>query len=268
MNKLLIASLAGALSLGLLANPVAVPAPVPAPAAAVPSAVPSTVAPVPAPVAVPAPVPAPVAAVPAPVAVAVVPSAVPATVSNVPAVEEAEKGALCKVYNIPQPHRVYDAQGGYIGAALAALEKGAVAVDWGYDAKATRFDAADIAKHQFTVAKWEGVLKMTRAATLVVNVSGGMPYCVTINGQSVMGDAFGRHMVQRTMSVPVTKGFNRISIVRAWWRGSIYSPGTENFTIDFRDAASIEPARPLRPSMLKHLVGDDEGSVKNDLIEE
>lgn len=251
MNKLLIASLAGALSLGLLANPV------PAPAAAVPAAVPSTVA----------PVPASVAVVPAPVTVSVSASAVPVAVENVPAVEEAEKGALCKVYNIPQPHRVYDAQGGYIGAALAALEKGAVAVDWGYDAKATRFDAADIAKHQFTVAKWEGVLKMKRAATLVVNVSGGMPYCVTINGQTVMNGGWGDRMVQRTMSVPVTKGFNRISIVRAlWWRG-VYGV-SEDFSIDFRDAASTEPARPLRPSLLKHLVGDDEGGVKNDLIEE
>lgn len=263
MNKLQIASLAGALSLGLLANPV------PAPVAAVPAAVPSPVANVPAPVPAPvAAVPAPVAVVPAPVTVSVSASAVPAAVANVPAVEEAEKGALCKVYNIPQPRRTHDAQGGYIGAALATIEKGAVAADWGYDAKATRFDAADIAKHPFTVAKWEGVLKMTRAATLVVNVSGGMPYCVTINGQSVMGDALGRHMVQRTMSVPVTKGFNRVSIVRAWWRCSLYNAGTENFTIDFRDAASIEPARPLQPSMLKHLVGDDEGGVKNDLIEE
>ena len=237
MNKLQIASLAGALSLGLLANPV------PAPVAAVPAAVPSPVANVPAPV-----------AVPAPVTVSVSASAVPSAVANAPAVEEAEPGALCKVYYVKDVNNwVPSAQ---IRKALEALEKGATAVDWGYDAKSSRFDAAAIAKHRFTVASWEGVLDAKRAGTIVVNAtSKQIGYCVTINGQSILGGE------QSTMSVSLKKGYNRISIVCA---RSEHVRGA--FSIDFRDAASTEPARPLLPSMLKHLVGDEEGGVKNDIL--
>ena len=60
--------------------------------------------------------------------------------------EELAKGAVCKVYYNPRwTAAMFDGNG---GRELVEWVESAVAVDQGYDDKATRFDAKNISKHK------------------------------------------------------------------------------------------------------------------------
>lgn len=139
------------------------------------------------------------------------------------------------------------------------------AVDMGFDAKGTAFDAANIAKHAHVVASWDGVFEAKKAGEYVFTMSSIYPYSVTVNGQTVKGNG------DLSLGVSLKKGLNKISIVRVVStyqdvkradRGNRGGRSRANdpsaFSIDYRLSSSAKAARPITPSMLKHVVAEEE----------
>lgn len=139
------------------------------------------------------------------------------------------------------------------------------AVDMGFDAKGTAFDAANIAKHAHVVASWDGVFEAKKAGEYVFTMSSIYPYSVTVNGQTVKGNG------DLSLGVSLKKGPNKISIVRVVStyqdvkradRGGRRARRNANdpsaFSIDYRLSSSAKAAKPITPSMLKHVVAEEE----------
>lgn len=227
MNKLMITVVVGITALGAAAQ---------------------TAAQVPVPVAVPAPV--------ASAALSVVP--VPVASISAPDVAEFQPGALCRVYaiNVKDPFN----SGACIEQISSAITSGTPTVDVGYDDKSTSFTAESIARHIHSVATWDGVFNAPVGGSFTITVTSlGLPYCVTINGESIIGSG------QNTKTVTFKKGVNKISIVRLLDPSALRGGGrfvgirydVKVFTIEYRLSTSTKPAKKLLPNMLKHIVEDD-----------
>lgn len=185
---------------------------------------------VPAPVAVPAPV---VVAVPTAVAVA----------------DEVEPGALCKTYLSNAD--AFQCRNEYKAAELEEWLGSAVAVDQAYDAKSDKFDARKVAhpEHAFDVARWEGVFLAKKDGEYVFTVNSPFVYGVYVNGKGIKG------IGQMNFSVNMQKGQNKIVVWRYAYNGRNYKDG---FALDYRLATSTKPAKPVTPSMLMHVVEEEE----------
>lgn len=194
---------------------------------------------------------------------------VPNPVTHGPTVVETEPGATCKTYypkglkfpflsdsaNYWTPTTIDD--------VLDAIGN-EQAVDMGFDAKGTVFDAADIAKHAHVVASWDGVFEAKKAGEYVFTMSSIYPYSVTVNGQTVKGNG------DLSLGVSLKKGRNKISIVRVVAtynsvnRGGRRARRNRNanapsaFSIDYRLSSSAKAAKPITPAMLKHVVAEEE----------
>jgi len=219
-----------------------------------------------------APVPPPVVTAEATIAVPSVPAVpvVPVPVAvPVPAVAVAESlvdlqpGALCKTYLVEFGSRTgstrfMPAIGSqeHYEQMMAAVER-AVASDVAYDVGAPRFDAAQVAKHKCNVAVWEGVLEGKKAGSYVFTVNSGYDYHVEVNDASVGG------VGQKSFPVNLKVGVNKIKIVRFIDNSKgVRVVGRDGrdpriFSIDYRFTVSTKPARPIAPSMLQHIVDDD-----------
>ena len=247
MKKLMMMS-ASVIALGALAQEVPVPPPVVAAEVAV------TVPAVPAlavPVAAPAPVPVPTA---------------PVAVSMAAALVEIEPGALCKTYLVEFGSRHGSLQlvpaigtQALYDQMMDAIEH-AVAADMAYDIEASQFDAGRVAKHKCNVAVWEGVLEAKKQGMYIFNVNSGFDYRVEVN------DAFAYGVGMKTFTVDLNEGINRIKVVRliasnSELEGRALPMGyreKKKFSLDYRLAASSKPSRSITPSMLKHIVEEEE----------
>lgn len=195
---------------------------------------------------------------------------VPEPVTPGPAIVETEPGATCKTYypkGIRSLNNKFTAKDeGVIDEVLNAIGN-EQAVDMGFDAKGTAFDAADIAKHASVVASWDGVFEAKRAGEYVFTMSAVYPYCVTVNGQTVKGNG------DLSLGVSLKKGLNKISIVRVvatYYDVKRNSVNRGNrrarrngddpsaFSIDYRLSSSANAAKPITPAMLKHVVAEEE----------
>jgi len=239
MKKLMIMS-ASVIALGAMAQEVSVPPPVVAAETTV--AVPADSAPV------AAPVPVPVVPVPA------VPVAAAAE-----ALVEIQPGALCKTYMLNLTK-----YGDPLSEEIVEKLNGAFSVDQAYDIGSAKFDAKTIAAHKFNVAVWEGVFEAKKPGKYIFTVSVGpyirnnYNYGFKINDVEVWGKT------QKSVVVELRKGINQIKVVRFLFSNSELNnevgvaPEFKSFKIDYRLAASSKPAKPVTPSMLKHIVQDEE----------
>lgn len=289
MNKIIAAVAIGAISLGAVAAisrgavaqnaaiqaPITVQEPVtsetstavPAPVTTTTPTSPSDVSVTPVPGAVaPVVVPDPPIVETKPPAVAPVPpivAPVPGSVTPVPPVVETEPGAVCKTY-YPRKIRVLNNRFTVecqeaIDDVLNAIGSGETAPDVGFDAKGTAFDAANIAKDPFVAASWDGVFEAKTAGEYDFRISAIYPYSVTVNGQTIKGCG------NDGLKITLVKGLNKISIVRIVFTyydlklatsRSRHSVAPSEFSIKYRYSSSIEPASPITPSMLMHVVAD------------
>lgn len=193
---------------------------------------------------------------------------VPDPVTPVPPVVETEPGATCKTYYPKKISALYNQftvqHQEAIDNVLDAIGN-EQAVDMGFDAKGTAFDAANIAKHPYVVASWDGLFEAKKAGEYVFTMSSVYPYSVTVNGQTVKGNG------DLSLGVSLKKGLNKISIVRVVStyqdvkradRGNRGGRSRANdpsaFSIDYRLSSSAKAARPITPSMLKHVVAEEE----------
>lgn len=247
------------------ATSTAVPAPVTTTTPTSPSDV--SVTPVPGTVA-PVVVPDPPIVETKPPAVAPVPpivDPVPGSVTPVPPVVETEPGAMCKTY---YPRKIRALNNKFtverqdqeaIDDVLNAIGSGETAPDVGFDAKGTAFDAANIAKDPFVAASWDGVFEAKTAGEYDFRISAIYPYSVTVNGQTIKGCG------NNGLKITLVKGLNKISIVRIVFTYQDlklatsrfrHSVAPSEFSIKYRYSSSIEPASPITPSMLMHVVAD------------
>ena len=196
-------------------------------------------------------VPAPVA-VPAPVVVAV-----PSTVA---VAYEVEPGALCKTYLIRWNYTVGIGQVRACEIIEDALTT-AVPVDQQYDDKAMVFDGKKVAspKHDYTVAVWDGMFVAKRPGMYVFTVDAYAAYGIKVNGTGVHG------VGQNSFVVELQKGCNTFRLYRyipkgnstiSTNSGTIYK--VSDFSLDYRLATSTKPAKPITPSMLMHIVEEEE----------
>ena len=209
----------------------------------------------------PPPVPAPSASVT--VEIAVPP---PTPVIDAQPIVDLEPGALCKTYFVEfgsrnGSTRIRPAVGtqALYEQMMDAVEH-AIATDVSYDANSPRFDGERVAKHKCNVAVWEGVLEAKRQGTYVFTVNSGLDYRVEVN------DAFAFGVGQKTFSVNLNAGVNRIKIIRLIATNSELDGHPQpmgyrekkKFSLEYRLATSSKTSRPITPSMLKHVVEEEE----------
>ena len=205
------------------------------------------------------PVPPPVVAVETTVAVPAVPSPAVPVAAATEALVELQPGALCKTYMLNLTK-----YGDPLSEEIVEKLNGAFAVDQAYDVGSVKFDAKTIASHKFNVAVWEGVFEAKMPGEYIFTVSVGpypynnYNYGLKINDVEVWGKS------QKSIFVDLKKGINHIKIARFLFSNSelngqvVANPENKIFKIDYRLAKSSKPAKPVTPSMLQHIVEDEE----------
>ena len=189
----------------------------------------------------------------------------PPVVDAVPIVD-LEPGALCKTYFVQFGSR--NGSSRFVPAIgsqalydqmMDAVEH-AVATDVSYDVDSARFDAQRVAKHKSNVAVWEGFLEAKRQGSYIFTVNSGLDYRVEVN------DAFAFGVGQKTFVVNLNAGVNRVKIIRliatnSELEGHAQPMGyreKKKFSLEYRLATSSKPSRSITPSMLKHVVEEEE----------
>jgi len=181
-----------------------------------------------------------------------VPVVIPQSVDSIAIELETEPGALCRTYLIHQEWSWANAED---GSVVEQELQSATPCDQMYDDKASVFDGRKVGKHRYTVAVWEGVFETKRAGAYVFTIDSPNAYGIKINGVGVSGNE------QKSFTVELQKGYNSFWLYRFISRdeGLMVSGRKANeFILDYRLASSTKIAKPIVPSMLKHVVVDDE----------
>lgn len=212
---------------------------------------------IPEPVAVPEPVPAPVTSI----AEASVVTPAPAVTVSTALETEVEPGALCKIYLRPRPKgpvsmRLHTEET-CDGAEAFLASSSAVPSAQSYDDKSMTWDGNSIAqKYKYDLVVWDGVFVAKQAGRYVFTIDSYWVYGITVNGKGVKGND------QQTFTVDLAKGPNKFCLWREYHpdRKDVVTNGgrATRFSLEYRLASSTKPAKPVTPSMLSHIVDDEE----------
>ena len=162
--------------------------------------------------------------------------------------EDLEPGAFCRVY-------YRDINDFYAMTLSRNVEKteewlaSAIPVDQAYDTKASKFNGRNVANHKYDIASWEGVFVAKVSGQYVFTVNSGFVCGVDVNGQGFKG------VGQSSFVANLNNGANKIKI---WRVVNEKCKDWDSFSLDYRLATSVKPAKPITPSMLMHIVEDEE----------
>ena len=129
-----------------------------------------------------------------------------------------------------------------VGALNEGLERSAIVSEIGIDDSSVGFCGKHLFKHSCSLMVWDGVFDAKKSGTYVVYVESRSTCDLYVNGEKVQG--FGNSPKE----VIFKEGANYIVFVNRVPLADV--------KLMYRLSSSMQQARPLTPSMLKHNAGD------------